>query len=98
MSKFKLVPRTAIIELTGDWLGVEFTARTDLKIKEVRNVEVGIDGSIDLLMKILVEWNLADENDKAIPLTKESMEEIPVKLVDEMVTAYMARIRAVNPN
>lgn len=98
MSKFKLTPRTAIIELAGDWLGVEFTARTDLKIKEIRNVEVGIDGSIDLLLKIIQGWNLADEDDKPIPVTAESMEEIPVKLVDEMVTAYMNRIRSVSPN
>lgn len=96
--KFKIVPRTAPIELNGDFLGVEFIARTDLKIKEVRNVEAGIDGSIDLLLKIIKSWNIADEEDKAIPVTAEAMEELPVKLIDEMVTAYMNKIRAVPGN
>lgn len=96
--KFKIVPRTAPIELNGDFLGVEFVARTDLKIKEVRSVEAGIDGSIAMLLTVIKSWNLADEEDHAIPLTAEAMEELPVRLIDEMVTAYMNKIRTVPGN
>lgn len=95
---FKIQPRTDIIELSGDWLGVEFTARTDLKIKEVRNVQAGLDGSIELLTTIIRGWNLTSEDDAPIPITAEAMEELPVKLVDEMVTAYMKKVQAVSPN
>lgn len=103
MSKgFKIPHRTAVLELNDPWLGAEFTALIDITVEEARTVEAGIDGSVNLLVKVIKAWNIIDPTDeeekRILPITIEAMSCLPIKLVDDMVTAYTTKIRTVPGN
>lgn len=101
MSTRKLPVRTKKIELTDDWVGWEFTARVNPKMKTFSKITSGeFDQIIAGLSELVTDWNFVDEegNPMGHPSDLESMAEIPNDLAKVLVEEIVLAITTMEKN
>ena len=104
MTERKMPIKTATIALNGDWLGWEFTARTNPPLKLFGDLASGeFDRIIASLAKVLISWNFVDE--EGLPLgepNEDTVGELPVdfaeKLLDPLEMKISAKIKPISPS
>lgn len=94
LSARRVLPTKIIhVQLEEDFAGWEFSARS-IKVKEFQDFQseqgtaVGLAPTIRLLSRILVGWNFVDEVGEELPLSAESLGELPLELLNEMASGY----------
>lgn len=90
--------KTAKINLSDDYDGWWFTARTNAKGKTFQKLQSGqFDELLEGLSELVVEWNFVDEDGRDLALPSVAMPEVPIDLVNSMIEAYVSEVANLGP-
>jgi hypothetical protein len=94
MSIRKLPVKTAIVKLTDEFEGWEFTARTNPPIKVFTNVTSGeLDRIIRGLSKIILSWNFVNEEGASVAdVTEDTIGDLPLDLLTAVANGYVGEL------
>ena len=98
MSKNKTVlcmpVRTSVLALDGDYAGFLVTIRLNAPFGVFRQLASGQEGDmVAALSRLIVDWNLSDENGAPLPLTPEGIDAVPVDLLKLIMDGVTEAVR-----
>jgi len=68
MNEHKLLIKTRVIALTGEWTGWQFTARLNPPLGVLFDITSGdLERIVNGMAKIIISWNFVDENGQPLP-------------------------------
>jgi hypothetical protein len=100
MEQRKLPIKTRDIELTGDYEGWHFTARTNPPMRVLTDLSSGdLNLITEALGGVIVDWNFVDEEGKAMANpSPEAVRELPVDLAMEVARSFSVEVGKLGGN
>ncbi len=84
---FILEPVIERVDLTDDFEGLWVEMNVTPSAKDYKQWS-SEDGALHGLMTALRAWNLADEKGKPLPITLDTLETLPIKLIGVLTQAF----------
>ncbi len=86
--------RTAVLALDGDYAGFAVTVRLNAPFGVFRQLASGQEGDmVEALSRLIVDWNLSDEEGTPIPLTPEGIDAVPIDLLKLIMDGVTEAVR-----
>ncbi len=93
MKLSKIPIRTKKFKLVGIYEGIEFEGNVGVSLGVLDGMDAGdVDKVIGGLKKIIVSWNLTDDDEKPLEVSVDILREISSDLIRSMVAVVMREI------
>lgn len=102
--KRRMPVHSQLVKMDGEWVGWEFTARMNPKVKVIdgllsaENDQARFGQVVEALSQVLVSWNFVDEEGEDMPSpSSDSVRELPTDLLGEVANKYIEVLSQVPP-
>ena len=102
--KRRMPVHSRLVKMDGEWVGWEFTARMNPKVKVIdgllsaENDQARFGQVVEALSQVLVSWNFVDEEGESMPPpSSDSVRELPTDLLGEVANKYIEVLSQVPP-
>lgn len=84
---FRLAPKTERVELDGDFAGLWVEMLVTVSQADMKHWE-GEQGGITGLAAVVKAWNLADADGTPLPISSETLQQVPLRLIRTLSDAF----------
>jgi hypothetical protein len=81
--------KEAVIEFPAGELKITYNPNK-ITTKHLTTAATGLEELCDILLEFLVSWDLVDEANATMPLTKESLQDLKVSILNEIFEGILA--------